>query len=150
MRLLFLSLVFGVSTSLVFADGAADKQTLVNAAIEHEHAIVKATSSGQPLLETYLQFYNSVNAPPVSDKYTLSELASARILSENRYVTQQRVSLSRLVFGAAKTVVRSIPNRILYKNFADMVSPMAEEIIRFRRVASIRHLHARRCPRSDC
>ncbi len=125
MRLLFLSLVFGVSTSLVFADGAADKQTLVNAAIEHEQAIVRATNAGQPLLETYLQFYNSVDAPPVSDKYTLSELASARMLSENRYVTQQKVNLSRLIFDTTKTVFRGIPNRILSENFADMVSPDA-------------------------
>ncbi len=125
MHSLFLALAFGASTSLVLADGAADNQILVNAAIEHEHAVVRATNAGQPLLETYLQFSNSVDAPPVSDKYILSELASARMLSESRYITQQRVSQSKLVFGTAKTVIRGIPNRILSENFADMVSPDA-------------------------
>ncbi len=112
MRLLFLSLVFGVSTSLVFADGAADKQTLVNAAIEHEQAIVRATNAGQPLLETYLQFYNSVGRASGFRQVHLSELASARMLSENRYVTQQKVNLSKLIFDTTKTVFRGIPNRI--------------------------------------
>ncbi len=125
MRLLVLALALGASASLAFADTQADKDALVKAAIEHERVIVKATNAGRPLIETYFQFFNSPDTPPVSDSYILSELAPNKMLDEDKYATPEKRSLMKLALGEAKTVVRGNPDKFMSENFADMVSPDA-------------------------
>jgi hypothetical protein len=123
MRSPILAIALVASATLAFADGAADKQALVNSAIEHEHAIVKATNAGKPLLETYLQFYNSFDSPPGSDNYLLSELTPSKMFTEDSYIDPPRVSFEKMTFGLAKSVVHGNPDKIVAAAFADMLSP---------------------------
>lgn len=125
-RSMILTAALGASAGLAFADASADKQALVNTAIEHERAIVKATNSGRPLLETYLQFYTSPDSAPVSDSYLLSELAPNRMLGEDKYLTPQKQSFTKLVLGDAKNVVRGDQERIISASFAEMLCPDAK------------------------
>jgi hypothetical protein len=96
---------------------------LVNTAIQREQAIVKATTAGKPLIETYLQFFNSPDSSPISDHYVLSELKRKKVLGEDKYVTPAKFSLTKTIIGQARTVVRRNADRYMYESFVDMISP---------------------------
>lgn len=126
MRSLVLALVLGTSTSLVFAQGSGPKSPLIDAAIEQEHAIVNATLSGHPLVETYFQFYSSVDSAPVSDRYSLGELESPKALREDDYRTPRQSSLLDVASGFLEPLVLGYREKFLPENFVDMVSPDAK------------------------
>lgn len=123
MRSIFFVLVLMSGTVLAYANGTTSHDVLVNSSIQREQAIVKATTAGRPLIETYLQFFNSPDLPPVSDRYTLSELKRSKLLGEDKYVTPAKFSLTKLFLGEARTVVRPNPDRFMSENFVDMISP---------------------------
>lgn len=125
MRSLSLALIVGVSVSYVLAYGQPDRNTLINGAIANEHAIVKATDAGRPLVETYFQFYNSQDSAPVSDRYYLSELSPKRLLGEDPYDTPREGGLSKQALQDVSSVIRGNTEKFLVENFADMISPDA-------------------------
>lgn len=123
MRSIFLVLVLGSATAFAFADGTTSHDALVNTTIRREQTIVKTTIAGKPLIETYLQFFNSPDSPPISDRYVLSELKRTKSLGEDKYVTPATFSLTKLILGQARRVVRPNADKFMYENFVDMISP---------------------------
>lgn len=126
MRLLVSALTLGTLTSLALAQGSGAERSLVDAAIGHEHAIVKTTIAAHPLVETYLQFYNSPDSAPISDSYSLGELDSPKALREDDYRTPGQHHILELVSDFVKPLLLGTREKILPDTFVDMLSPDAK------------------------